>query len=373
MKAKVILGTLVVAAGLATQAHAGNEVPKQSLNGAEQGHAEGVGVRQIKIASPARGRDLDVTVWYPADASGEVVAVGADRIFEGTEAFADAAPRPGTYPLIVFSHGSGASIHKMSWVATELAEKGFVVAGPDHPGTTSGDSTPEDTPKLWERTDDLSNVISALLADPAWDKVIAADRIGVLGFSLGGAAALELAGARADLEAYAHYCEAYPDMADCVWFAGGRGYRNREAIDVDVLDLRSVDKERFEQSNLDPRVRATVLVDPSLALAYDEASFAGILSSLHFINLGNPDTVPVSVKADGLAGLAPDATHTWIKDAVHFSFLPVCAEGAAEFMKSVGETDELCTDGNHRSRADIHAELDRNIAEAFDRMLQSRD
>ncbi|MEM5582746.1 alpha/beta fold hydrolase [Roseibium sp. AS2] len=360
MKIKVILGSLILFAGLSVQSHAG-----------DPGASKGAGVRDIKVTSPARDQDLDVTVWYPAAASGDIVPVGADRIFQGTDAFADAPMRPGTYPLVVFSHGSGASIHKMAWLAGKLAGKGFIVAGPDHPGTTSGDSTPEDTPKLWQRTDDLSNVISALLADPDWGKVIAADRIGVLGFSLGGAAALELAGARADLEAYARYCETYPDMADCVWFAGGRGYRNREAIEVAKLDLRSVDKARFEQSNLDPRVRATVLVDPSLVLAFDEASLAGIRSSLHFINLGDPETVPASVKADRLAGLMPQATHSWIRDAVHFSFLPVCADGAHEFMQLVGETDTLCTDGSDRTRIELHEELERNVTDAFQRMLEA--
>lgn len=374
MKTKVILGSLVLAAGLAAglavQSHAGDETLKQPVHGA--GHVAGAGVSMIKIASPERGRDLAVTVWYPAAASTKVIAVGADRLFEGTEAFADAPRGEGSYPLIVFSHGSGASIHKMSWLASSLAEKGFVVAGPDHPGTTSGDSTPEDTPKLWQRTGDLSNVISALLADPAWGAMIAPDRIGVLGFSLGGAAALELAGARANLDAYARYCDTYPDMADCVWFAGGRGYRNQEAIEVGKLDLRSVDRERFEQSNLDPRIRAAVLVDPSLALAFDAASIASIESALHFVNLGNAETVPVSVKADGLAGLAGDATHSWVQDSVHFSFLPVCAEGAAEFMRSIGEVDTLCSDGRDRSRADIHAELEENIGQAFERMLAPR-
>ncbi|POF28367.1 alpha/beta hydrolase family protein [Roseibium marinum] len=373
MKAKIIFGSpvlvLVLAMGLVVQSNAGD----QAYDRADQEPGEGIGIREIKVASPARGRDLDVTVWYPASASGQVVLAGADRIFEGTEAYADAPVRPGAYPLIVFSHGSGASIHKMSWLATRLAEKGFIVAGPNHPGTTSGDSTPEDTPKLWQRTDDLSNVISALLSEAPWRSAIAADKIGVLGFSLGGAAALELAGARADLDAYIRYCDTYPDMADCVWFAGGRGYRNREAIDVDKFDLRSVDKERFEQSNLDPRIRAAVLVDPSLALAFDEASVANIRSALHFINLGDPDTVPISVKADGLAGRAPDVTHSWIMDAVHFSFMPTCADGAAAFMRSIGEPDALCTDGGLRSRADIHAELERDIAEAFERMLGPRD
>jgi predicted dienelactone hydrolase len=257
----------------------------------------------------------------------------------------------------------------MSWIASALAQAGFAVAGPNHPGTTSGDSTPQDTPELWERTDDLSTLLSRLTEDPVWSAVIDGTRVGVLGFSLGGAAALDLVGARPNREAYARYCESYPMMPDCRWFAGDEAFVKGEQVTVEPFDLRSLDKARFEGDHRDPRVTAAVLVDPSMAQAFDPESLRAITVPLTFVNLGAPGTVPVSVVADQLARLAPRARLTHVAGAVHYSFLPECREGARAFLRKVGETTPLCEDGGTRSRAALHAELAEKITAAFTEMF----
>lgn len=193
------------------------------LAGSAASASDGVGVRQLSVVAPERGTPLSVTVWYPAEAGGEPVAVGENKIFEGTRALKGATIRKQRFPLVLLSHGSGSRVEGMAWIATKLAETGFVVAGPNHPGTTSGDSTPAATPKIWERTGDLSAITTALTADPYLASSIDPHRIGVLGFSLGGSTAMELAGARADLDAFVRYCDTYPAMMDCRWFRGERG------------------------------------------------------------------------------------------------------------------------------------------------------
>jgi predicted dienelactone hydrolase len=257
----------------------------------------------------------------------------------------------------------------MSWLATNLAKAGFVVAGPNHPGTTSGDSMPADTPRLWERTQDLSTVISALTTDQKWSGIVDSDRIGVLGFSLGGAAAMEIAGARANLDAYARYCD-NNDKWDCGWYAGGKAYVNDEAVVVDKVDLRTIDKTRFEQSNLDPRIKSAVLVDPGLAQAFDSQSLKEIAIPMSFINLGRSGAIPAAVIANSLAELTPNGTYAHVDGAVHLSFLPECKEGAAELLKSSGETDPVCEDGGNRSRADLHTELNGLVLDALQRTLK---
>lgn len=331
-----------------------------------------VGTRDIAVAPPERGRDLQVTVWYPAEPGGDAVLVGENAVFKGTLAAADAPVAKGRFPLVILSHGSGSSVKGMNWLAAHLASAGFVVAGPNHPGTTSGDSLPGETPKLWQRTQDLSAVISALTTAQQWSGSVDADRIGVVGFSLGGAAAMEVAGARANLEAYAAYCDTYPKW-DCAWYSGGVGYANDERIAVDKVDLRKLDKTRFEQSNHDPRVKSAVLIDPGLAQTYDEQSLKTIAIPMNFINLGQLDTVPPGINAEKLAKLTPNGSLAFVNNANHYSFLPECKDGAPEMLKSFGKVDPICDDAGKRSRADIHAEVNALVLGALRRTLKDGD
>lgn len=338
---------------------------------ATSSQAAQVGMREIAVAAPERGRALQVFVWYPAEAGGEAIVLGENKAFKGVPVLKNAPPLKGRFPLVVLSHGSGGRVQGMAWLATELARAGFIVAGPNHPGTTSGDSTPADTPKIWERTQDLSAVIDVMTADPAWASVVDSDKIGVLGFSLGGAAAMEIAGARASLDAYAHYCDEYKKW-DCAWYAGGIGYKNDALVHVDKLDLRTIDRARFEQSNLDRRVKAAVLVDPGLALAFDAASLKAIAIPMDFINLGSADTIPLGVVADKLAAIAPRGAYANVEGAIHFSFLQECKPGGAELLKEAGEVDPICADGGSRSRADLHAELVGLIRGDLERSLKGQ-
>ncbi|HEV7322167.1 MAG TPA: alpha/beta hydrolase [Ensifer sp.] len=337
---------------------------------AASAQASDVGVREIKIPAPKRGTELNVTVWYPAKAGGEPVLVGDNRIFKGTSASKNAPFRDGRYPLVVVSHGSGGRIDAVSWLATELAAAGFIVAGPNHPGSTSGNSLPAETPKLWQRTEDLSAVIDMFTTSAEWNAAIEADRIGVLGFSLGGAAAMEISGARADLEAYARYCDSYKKW-DCAWYTGGRGYVDDAPVTVDKVDLRTIDKVRFEQSNRDPRIKSAVLVEPGLAQAYTQESLKTLAIPMQFINLGSKETIPLAVASEPLAAQTPQGSYAAIAGADHFSFLPECKEGAAELLKSFGEVDPICN-ATERPRADIHADISKLTLEALKKTLADR-
>jgi len=156
-------------------------------------------------------RKLNVEIWYPKNANGQ-------------------------YPLIVFSHGAFGV--KMSNTSTcmELASHGYVVCAIDHPyhavGTVDGEgqvtigskkfmqevleinSGHYDERAQYEifgqwmklRTEDMNFVLGQLLSGPEAtnteiNSLIDADKIGLMGHSLGGAASAQLGRDRGDISA----------------------------------------------------------------------------------------------------------------------------------------------------------------------------
>ena len=325
-----------------------------TLPAVSEGTSDTVGVRMFDVPSPAREADLSVTVWYPAAAGGKRIVVGNNRLFRGTAGMRDAPFLAGRYPLVLISHGSGGSIDTLGWIASHLAMAGFIVAGPNHPGTTTGNSTPANTIKLWQRPADLSAVLTAMMADPHVSKHIDAERVGAMGFSLGGHTVMAIAGARVSREDYARYCEANSTMPDCVWFAS------------DQVDMRAVEKAAFEGTSRDARISAVVAIDPSVVQAFIPASLDGITIPVNLINLGASDSAWWdAVRADIIAGRIDNARHQVISDAAHLTFLAECQTGARAFLEEVGETDPLCDDAGGRTRSKIHTQIKDMIEAAF--------
>ena len=181
---------------------------------------DGVGVRQIEAASSARGGNLDVTVWYPAQSGGAPVLLGESVFFQGTAARQDAPTLSGRFPLILLSHGAGlaGSPEAVSWIATPLARAGFVVAAPAHPGNSGKNRSAAETMKLWLRPGELSETLDAMERDPYFKAHLEPGKVGALGLSMGGGTVLALAGARLNPERLAGYCDTDAINASlCAW------------------------------------------------------------------------------------------------------------------------------------------------------------
>lgn len=127
--------------------------------------AESVGFREAKLDQDT-ARSLHVAIWYPTEDGANAVTIGENRVFQGTSAVKEALPDAGAHPLVVLSHGYGGSWRNLNWLAPELAQQGYIVAAPDHPGTTTFNKDADQAAKLWERPHDLSRVIDVLTTDP---------------------------------------------------------------------------------------------------------------------------------------------------------------------------------------------------------------
>jgi len=212
-----------------------------------------IGTRDLLWVDPARPerytrdptdrRKLPVQVWYPAaaptnsdrapyihsmaafGASSALKALGNVRTNATMDAALSSAERK--YPIIVYSHGAGWPRFSATFIAEYLASRGYVVFAIEHPGLdqtvsfSDGTSFAQDTlllprPEPGEAPRITATRSAQVLNDvhfPIWiadlrfvlDRITAldtspgpfrgrldVDRIGMLGWSFGGAAAIEM-------------------------------------------------------------------------------------------------------------------------------------------------------------------------------------
>ncbi|MEV0829073.1 alpha/beta hydrolase family protein [Nonomuraea rubra] len=175
----------------------------------------------------AEARELKVTLWYPAEERGGrrapyMSAEESELVLKGlrsanvppdtlsrtrTNAVADAEPAGRELPLVLLSPGFTKPVSTLTSLAEDLASRGYVVAGIDHPyesyATTLADGTVAECLACDSDTDpgfgtgvaqvraaDASFVLDRLPS--AWDgsAVLDRSRIAMAGQSIGGASAL---------------------------------------------------------------------------------------------------------------------------------------------------------------------------------------
>lgn len=325
------------------------------------GQSFAVGVQQIVVPAQERQTDLDVTIWYPALAGGEAVTLGENVFFEGTQAMRHAQVATGPFPLIVLSHGAGLGgrAEAMSWLATGLVRRGFIVAAPTHPGNTGPKRSAAQTMKLWLRPSDLSETLDAMTRSDTLQPHVDLGRIGVVGLSMGGNTALSLAGARLAPERLARYCDTNDLNASlCDW------------VRLSGVDLHMMDKQAAGRDNRDPRVRFVMAIDPVPSDVFATASFSSISVPVALINFGKPGDIPITAQAAPIADAIPNASYEVMEDASHFSMFGLCKPGAAEIALEERIEEPICEDGTGPARDAIHQRLIDRVEAAFHRAFQ---
>ncbi|MBO0345114.1 hypothetical protein J0X15_07780 [Roseibium sp. CAU 1637] len=306
------------------------------------------GYDQLDIEAPHRSTLLQGSVWYPAASRTYKSRVGDNPVFYGTEVMLGAGVDAGKHPLVVLSHGSGGNMDNAGWLSSALAQAGVMVLGVNHPGSTSGDSSPRRSARFWDRPMDLDATIDAVLADPVFAPAIDETQIYTLGFSLGGLSVLQTGGMRMDLETYATYCDEKPEAVDCQFFHKGR------------VDFRLLDAEKMNATYRDPRLAGVIAIDPGMSVGFTEESVAESELPFLFINLGTDETLwpAINVGAGGtdLVGRLDNASYLQIAPADHFSFLALCKENGPEMLIEEGE-DPICNNPEGSDRSEVHRQI----------------
>ncbi|WP_282077526.1 alpha/beta hydrolase family protein [Epibacterium ulvae] len=308
------------------------------------------GYDRFDLQADHRARPIAASIWYPAANATYPAPVGDGPIFEPGFAFIGPAVAAGKHPLVVLSHGSGGNADALAWLSSGLVAQGAIVLAVNHPGSTSGDSSPRRSVDLSARATDLSAALDMILTDPAFAPFIDQKHIGVVGFSLGGATALGLAGVRFEGAKQDENCTTGPEAADCAFFHLG--------------GVQFSDHPGFDKNARDARITKAVVIDPGFGRAADPASFKDAIPGITLINLGQEDRLnaaDVGPNGNQLASHLPDTTYVEIAPANHFTFLGTCKEGAAQMLEDYGD-DPICTDPKGTNRAAVHIELINTIA-----------
>lgn len=237
----------------------------------------GVGVRSIDLVhkeqldilnhkdgeTPRYDRPLKIEVWYPAEIPQgkteievyqEVLGNRGDTLrplipfeFKG-RALRDAQPHSADmpYPLIILSHGYTGSRLLFTYLAENLASKGYVVASIDHTESTFRDAN-KFSSTLLNRSLDQLFVLNEMdrLSRPTSGSFLAglldASNTGLIGYSMGGYGALNTTGAGYSPKAVG-------------WFKAISG-------GSDALADRAMGSKVYDQSQ-DDRIKAVVAFAP---------------------------------------------------------------------------------------------------------------
>lgn len=308
-----------------------------------------VGVSTMLIPAMGDAPSFTATLWYPA-APGIESRFGASRIRPGYLAVTEGMPRlTSSTPLVVLTHGTGGSAQSLAWLATELARHGALVVAADHPASSGGDPERASMMQVWTQPNDVRRLLDTLLASP-WGVRIDRQRIASVGFSLGGASAMLLAGARLDFARFPQFCKTHDDGA-CRAFA-----RYFDNVDADFYARTNGDLS-------EPRLRAAVAIAPGFTEAFTADSLRAMAAPLLLITGGRDQQLPPQTHVHPMQHLLPaNSQYREIDDAQHFSFLPPCGDGAVELLAESNE-EFVCQELGEKSRPEIHAETLRAITE----------
>jgi predicted dienelactone hydrolase len=184
----------------------------------------GVGVESLTLVQPAQpdvlaydpaakslplhDRVLSIDVWYPAAPAANASPVTYDGALTGEDgkdvaftapgmAIRGASRNPGSFPLVILAHGYGGTPVAMSWLAENLASKGYVVVGPHFRDPPYGDRTGLVVP-LARRPLDIAFVAAEVQARARERQGVFASadplRTVLIGYSMGGYGVLTAAG-----------------------------------------------------------------------------------------------------------------------------------------------------------------------------------
>ena len=292
----------------------------------------------------AGGKPFAIGLWYPTDATPRPTTMLGLVLMS----VAPDAPVAGQgLPLVVISHGNGGGLASHADLAMSLANAGYVVAAPMHPGDNAVDQSAAGSATLYsERNAQVRASVDYLLNKWRSGHLIDPARVGAYGFSAGAFAVLTAAGARPDFGKIPAHCAAHPEFV-C------------EVLKHDANPLLDAGGPlQAGEFATDTRIKAAVLAAPGLGFTLDRAGLAMVRIPIQLWSGDADRHVPYSTNAKLIReGLGSQVQFHAVPGAGHAAFLAPCA---------LLGPPELCRDEAPFDRKQFHADMNTRVIAFFD-------
>ena len=287
-----------------------------------------------------RNRPLVTEIWYPTLAVLKTKEVDAGRVpFVGMATIPNADIANKKFPLLLVSHGTGGNRFSLTWFAEKMVKEGYIVVAVDHYGNTSFNKIPREFVKWWERAIDIQYVLSQVLKDKKLGAHIDTNKIGGVGFSLGGYTQIALAGGYVDRDHNQKQRELPPEFP-----------QGEETIDFAKDSLIVNSYKTYAKQVKDDRIKAFFVMAPAIGFGFHSKTQTKTVSAPIFIIAGKGDTnTPITANALQYHELLPTSElHLFGEQVDHYVFLN---EGT-EFGKKI--LPQLTVDHPTVNRKEIH-------------------
>jgi predicted dienelactone hydrolase len=306
--------------------------------------ARAIGMQQVLAPDPGHA-SIPVTVWYPTTSRPHLIWAG----ISAADLAPDGAIEGTGLPLVVMSHGTGGSPASHLDTALALAEAGYVVAAPMHPGDNfqvqSGVGT-----RGWivDRARHIARVDDYLLTRWMGRGHLDPGRIGVFGFSAGGTTGLVAVGGAPDMARVAPHCAAGPEFVCRLLKPGAFAAPPAAAEWVH-----------------DPRLKAAVIVAPGFGFAFAPDGLSAVKAPVQLWQGAADTAVPLATNAAVVHGLLPPTTELHlVPRAGHVSFVTPCG-----VMRPLMPKD-ICSDQPGFDRKAFHKGFNKAVVAFFDANLK---
>ena len=304
------------------------------------------GFQRLSIPQIGRDTPIETGIWYPVANDqptektifGDVLAINAPIL-------------TGNYPLILISHGHSAWMGSFAPLARFLADRGYIVAAPTHPGNNFRDLSHNTAQWMARRPAHLTRVIAYLQEAPDFENMIATDKIGLFGFSAGGHSVLSLLGGEINLPQLQNYCRQNPEEFAC------------------TLPIQTLSDHNFQGPTL-PNAKAAFILAPGFGFAFDPGSLKKINQPVQIWSGELDKRVPAQSNGDFLLQYLPENPKSGsilVQNAGHFSFLPPCAPQLKLLKSDIWQM--VCVDHPDFDRSAFHQHLNQSVYDFFENIF----